>query len=1314
MPIVTPVGSDALVNTNTASGQITPRVVALAGGRYMVVWVGEVTVPVVPVGGTFAPSYANADIRGQIFNADGTPSGTEFVINTTTAGGQLRPVVAQLSNGDVLVTWHDGVGPAGGSAETTPNTLRGQRFTSAGVASGSEFVIGNSNGRPHSVAATAGGGFVVTYQQGGIGGSLAPGDFIAQRFDAANGATSSITFDNSQPVGGHNGSFVAVEADGDMFIYWTDFQSGSGNVPRVHHYDSTGALLNTYALATGSTIWGVTALATGGHAVIYSRSLGAGQPIAIYLEMQSVDGSLTTGFEVAQVPSIVGSVTITPLANGGVLASWPIDSDPGAGTNREIMARAYNGIGNPMGPAFQVNSITALSQSTQAFAQLTNGDIVGAWIDESLTTADSSQTAITMRQIDYDPVNQNPSASNFTATVGLSSPATTPFDLDPAGFDQFFGVDGYDADGDPLVISAVSNPANGTVSLNGDGTISITVAAGATAPFAFDYTVSDGQGGTATARATLIFPNDFAAVRPGSVVEIDFLANDFYVPQPGATPFTATLFANGGSGQAGIVSTPQGLRLRYDPLAPTPGTLFQSTGFQLDSPWFTTPVGSSVELFVRYQNNQISGDAYITLEGWAQLGGAGDDNLTGTALADHLSGGAGVNVLTGFGGNDWYTVSNATTTIVEAAGGGTDSVRSSVATYVLPDNVENLFLLPNQPSPITLNWTGNAGDNHLNAAGNTIGGVTFFGLGGNDRLVGSSDADVLDGGDGNDFIDGGAFGPFLGHDTIRGGAGDDVISFSAFPSGFIRTFSPSDVVDGGTGTDQVGISGNYTGSDALVLNATTLTNVEVLALLPGAGNSYAITMHDGNVAAGVEMTIFAGNLGAGQNFTFNGAAETDGFFRTFGGLGTDTITGGGLSDGFYFGPNKWQAGDSVTGGGGTNDQLALDGDYTVTIGTSADVEVLVLLASPDAGNPNDFNITLADAWTSGAARTVFGRNNITAMTVNGAAESSANLTIFGGRAGDILTTGGGADTIYGLEGNDLITGGAGANDTAVYQGARASYSVVTGGGNVQIVDNDAVADGDDGTDTVVGIEFAQFSDQTISITSPIILDLDGGGVSTLSAGASNARFDMDGDGIGDDTSWFGRGEGLLFLDRDGNGTLSNAGEMSFTGDVANARSDLEGLRAWDSNGDGELSRRDARFADFKIWRDRNGDGVVDRREVMTLRQAGVRSLSLTGVANSGTYALGDTAIVNTGSFTRTNGRQGGLIDAVLTAVSSKAETDALAAMRDAVASDLGGSDTDPRLALMTQDMASFGPTRAATETDRWRREGVPQFDMFAA
>ena len=649
----------------------------------------------------------------------------------------------------------------------------------------------------------------------------------------------------------------------------------------------------------------------------------------------------------------------------------------------------------------------------------------------------------------------------------------------------------------------------------------------------------------------------------------------------------------------------------------------------------------------------------------ARAGGAGvavADSFTtteaafyrGTVLANDTGGGAGL----------------AVTSVNGIAPGTVQTLASGALLTLLADgtftyNPDGAFASLNNGSNGADSFTYTLAGGSAATVTVTISGISSAApSAGNDTITGTPNADSFD-------LSAG------GNDTVSGGASNDAFSFGA-------AFSALDRVDGGSGTnDQVGISGNYTGGNALVLNANTLTNVEVLALLPGAGNSYNITSNDGNVAAGQELVIFAGNLGAGQNFTFNGSAETNGSFRTYGGLGTDVITGGGQNDGFYFGPGRWQAGDSVIGGGGSNDQLALDGDYTITIGAEADVETLALLAGP-SGTPNTFNITLADAWTTGQARTVFGRNVTTNLTINGAAESSANLTLFGGFGSDTLTGGSGDDQLWGLEGNDIIEGGSGT-DTAHFRGAVSTYFVQVESGAAGIVDQDIVADGNDGGDGLNGVEFAQFKDDLYTITPPIILDLDGGGVTTLSAAESNARFDMDGDGIGDDTSWFGRGEGLLFLDRDGNGTVSNAGEFSFVNDVAGARSDLEGLQAWDSNGDGQLSKKDARFRDFKIWQDRNGNGVVDAREIMTLRQAGVRSLSLTGTAVSGTYALGDTAIVNTGSFTRTNGRRGDLIDAVLTGVSSKGEAGQRSTVQAPAASIdrslLGGSFDDALASL---------------------------------
>lgn len=170
----------------------------------------------------------------------------------------------------------------------------------------------------------------------------------------------------------------------------------------------------------------------------------------------------------------------------------------------------------------------------------------------------------------------------------------------------------------------------------------------------------------------------------------------------------------------------------------------------------------------------------------------------------------------------------------------------------------------------------------------------------------------------------------------------------------------------------------------------------------------------------------------------------------------------------------------------------------------------------------------------------------------------------------------------------------------------------------------------------------------MGIVSPIILDLDGNGVQTRSAEQSRARFDMNGDGTRDDTSWIGATEGFLYLDRDGNGTLSGIAEMSFTADVPGADSDLAGLAAFDSNDDGKISADDDRFGDFGVWCDRDGDGVVDNGETLRFSDIGLESIDLNGAATSETAEPGDVAVVNTGSWTRADGMVMDLADAKMT------------------------------------------------------------------
>ena len=119
-------------------------------------------------------------------------------------------------------------------------------------------------------------------------------------------------------------------------------------------------------------------------------------------------------------------------------------------------------------------------------------------------------------------------------------------------------------------------------------------------------------------------------------------------------------------------------------------------------------------------------------------GGAGNDTLNGGAGNDTLDGGAGADTMAGGAGNDTYYVDNVGDVVTEAAGAGTDTVNTTLNSYTLPANVENLTFIG------TGNFSGTG-----NALNNTITG-----------------------GAGNDTLDGGA-----GNDTLYGGAGQDSFLF---------------------------------------------------------------------------------------------------------------------------------------------------------------------------------------------------------------------------------------------------------------------------------------------------------------------------------------------------------------------------------------------------------------------------------------------------------------------------------------------------------------------------------------------------------
>lgn len=576
----------------------------------------------------------------------------------------------------------------------------------------------------------------------------------------------------------------------------------------------------------------------------------------------------------------------------------------------------------------------------------------------------------------------------------------------------------------------------------------------------------------------------------------------------------------------------------------------------------------------------------LVLTGIANLNGTGNtdaNSLTGNDGANTLDGGRGADVMAGGAGDDAYIVADTTDTVIELAGGGTDTVYAAV-TYALPDEVENLVLTGTRAA----NGTGNALDNMLtgNRGVNTLdgdaGADTMDGGAGNDSYVVDNAGDVviesadnardidtvyshidytlgdnvenlvlqsgahigtgnalkntITGGDGNDTLDGGA-----GSDTVRGGGGDDRIILDLRADAIGTRRADTDTLDGGTGENTLVLRlTNEQAGDAAVQAALAQLQAAIDAGKPFSSTLLGIKAS--NFSA-LEIIPDAAANNAPTNILLSAAAVAENDAGAIIGALTVTDADSGDSHTFSINDSRFEV---------RNGMLCLKSGASLDFESASSVAITI--TATDAGGMSvsrSFTITVTDMpdplFTAGDDTVDFASiaaGAFDSATFYDAGDGADHVTLptaaaaalLGYNATTVFHAGGGNDVVTGRDMNDSIDGGTG-NDT-LDGGAGADWLSGGSGNDVYYVDQagDVVVEGvNGGNDTIyTSVAFALPDNvENLTATGNNAFNLIGNALDNILTGNdAEATVTLDG-GAGADTMIGGRGSDIYIVDNAG-------------------------------------------------------------------------------------------------------------------------------------------------------------------------------------
>ena len=400
----------------------------------------------------------------------------------------------------------------------------------------------------------------------------------------------------------------------------------------------------------------------------------------------------------------------------------------------------------------------------------------------------------------------------------------------------------------------------------------------------------------------------------------------------------------------------------------------------------------AVELANEGVDTVITSDNYVLDSNLENLTLVGSDATSGAGNAGSniLDGSrnAASNILVGLAGDDTYVV-DALDVIVEAVGGGIDTVVTTGASYTLGANLENLTI---GSSVVLGNGVGNelnnvlTGNLYANRLDGGVGADTMRGGGGGDTYVVDDVGDVVEDSSGNATVETSIL------YAIGGGVKNLVLTGSSAISGAGNALS--NVLDGSQNSAANQLTGGL-GDDEYIL---------------GAGDTIVENLNEGNDSV---RTASSYTLGATlENLRLQGAADVN--------------ATGNESDNFLEGND---GNNILDGASGVDAMYGRLGDDRYVVDNIADSVWENLSAGTDL-------VQSSVTYTLSA--------NVENLTLTG----SAAINATGNDLGNVLVGNGGANTLSGGAGNDTYVfrrgggadminnddAGAGRVDTLVLEG----------------------------------------------------------------------------------------------------------------------------------------------------------------------------------------------------------------------------------------------------------------------------------------